>query len=154
MKCSNFFSPLAAHAIEHDDRENDKWVTKTTLLELTEIETVVFDSKRCSLCVSDWAGVDEFRYLQAHIWLCSNLNSNEVIDSVCVRTRVKLGGLYKVNCCLNHAEVAARPTYNVVCSHLGNMAVPITGIAGSLEIKCSTVLTPEIYSSWQFYGPP
>lgn len=75
-----------------------------TLLELTEIETVIFDSKRCSLCLSDSAGVDGFRYLQAHVWLWSNLNSNEVIDSACIRTWVKLGGLCKVNCCLNHAR--------------------------------------------------
>lgn len=80
MKCSNFFHLLAAHAIQHDDRGNDNCDTKTVLLELT----VTFDSKRYSLGVSDWAGADEFKYLQAHIWVHSNLNSNEAIDSVCI----------------------------------------------------------------------
>lgn len=69
---------------------------------------IISNAKIYRFCGSDFAAAKQFRYLQVHIYLHSNLNSNVLIDYVLKTTWMKLGSFEKkhhpaLNCNIRQA---------------------------------------------------
>lgn len=76
----------------------------------------------CNLVISLCIRVDKCRYLQLHLWVNSNKN-------IGYNTRVKLCGLYIVNCCQNQAATYQLVTQIIPYCPLQKMCMSVTDAA-------------------------